>query len=241
MASVKMNVTPTRNDRYRRAFGAIYEFVTQLNETFGSSTKVTPIGLYKRLMDKVVNDDIKAIDRFVNGFNSFFDQYKDWVLRNEMDRIPSGTMIRYNSENKGQDRVYIPIEVIYRKSDSQTKSIIRQHLLNIGSHLNDQASQSMTDALKQAMANPVATGPPIDVSTITNKEQEFIEFFTKRVKDLVGSQTEEVTPESIIRLMMDGGLVNDITSWVTANASSIDMQRLVGLLSQQLTSGLAMS
>lgn len=240
MSQPKMNSAPTRESQHRQAFSSIYEFVTQLNTAFVSpkASKAQPITLYKRLMDVVKINDYPAMERFVHGFSIFYDLYSDLVVQDQLDQLPSGTTIRYQSNQPGgNDRVYIPIELFYRKTDPETKAIIRQHLLSIGTQLGNTHKNGMAEALKMAMASGGSDVGHINPNELNEKEKEFIKIFSQRLKEVMGHVDEHSSYEDMFRRALDMGVLTEMTTWITTNGSAIDPSRLIGLLQRQMMDG----
>lgn len=226
MAANTMNAVPTRDDRYRRAFSLIYEFTTQLAATFEPPKKDNPLALYKRLIDKVQINDSPIMGRFVHGFKAFYDVYAEDVVHDTLDRMKPGTMIRYQNDGHVGDRIFIPIEVLYRKSDVGTRSVIRQHLLGIGNYLvADGQKNDMAAALKEAMAsNPNPHGDP---NELNEKEQEFVKIFSARVEKIMeGHDPNTGTIDDLLQRAIDCKFFGEILAWITANGTSISIPRI---------------
>ena len=136
------------SERDIRAFSAIKQFVEALWEVYGNET-VSPLALYRRLLEKITDNDTQSVQRFVGGFKTFFAEHEKAVLNNSLNDIPEGTCIYYG--DKG-GRIYIEIQkFLYRAdTDAESRETIRSHLINVSREI--EPSPLKTQELQKQMA-----------------------------------------------------------------------------------------
>ena len=82
-------------ERFLRAFNAVITFVNDLWEVFGSAKKVSPLALYRRLIEHIKFTDADSINKVLSGFRQFLVPYEDAIINNNLGAIPRGTTIKY--------------------------------------------------------------------------------------------------------------------------------------------------
>lgn len=229
----------TTEDKHRRAFGRIFEFVIQLDEAFGSKTKQnTPIGKYRRLIQAITISDDKAIIRVTTGFKTFFDLYGSYFIENKLEDLPNDATITYRGAAVNYD---LPIQKYIRQSDEGTRSVIRQYILVIANQmgLGGENSNKLSEALRMAMNSDFTSGSgePVNEDELTAEEKEFIETFMKKFKNIFAGQQHNMTSSSILKLVMEEGLLDEMDAWMSGR-DNIDPVKIVRALQQYLVKGI---
>lgn len=161
----------------KEIFSSIANFVNDLWDAFGNTKKVTPLALYRRLVQNIKAADESSIGKIIDGFVSFLGKYELSLIKNDLKSIPEKTVIPYGDSN----RVCIEIQYFLHKSrnNQETLSVIRQHLLTIGMII-DPTPDKVT-ALENAQKEQESFSfPGIDTST---KEGKFLGDILESVKD----------------------------------------------------------
>ena len=94
---------------------------------------MSPLALYRRLIEHIKFTDADSINKVLSGFRQFLVPYEDAIINNNLGAIPRGTTIKYG-EGK---TAYLEIQkYIYQtRHDSETREAIRQHLVTISAIL----------------------------------------------------------------------------------------------------------
>ena len=163
-------------ENQRKVFTAIVNFVEDLWNAFGSTKKVTPLALYKRLVQNIKATDDASIKKVVTGFVLFLKKYELCLLKKDLSSIPEKTVIAYGDSG----RVCIEIQMYLHKSrnNEDTLSVIRQHLLTIGMIIDPTPDKEA--ALEKAQKEQETSFPGIDTST---KEGQFINDILETAKE----------------------------------------------------------
>lgn len=197
---------------YLKAFNSITEFVNDLWEVFGEKSKVTPLALYKRLIEHIKFTDEEAIMKAITPFQTFVKKYNSIIISEELDKIPRGETIQYG-ENK---KIAIEIQKFVYKGDNETKTIIRQYLLTINAILNP--SKEAIDELEKKKLG-LDNSPESDFLTnVMNKAQS-------SMQDI---NTDD--PKVAMLSLAQSGVIQDLFSGLQNGMASgeMDFGKLVG-------------
>lgn len=201
-------------------FQAIKTFVNELGDMYSSENH--PLALYDRLLQKTTLAHTDAVEKHIAIFTSFYNDNKDVILN-------GGTV--FTSFIQFSQKVYIDMTEIFRivGDDTETKSVIEQHLLNIVSLLDPQSGAK--DKLKT-----VATAliPHFDGGS---QEDDFLNNIIKKVETVVAAQdVDAMTPQDAFSKVMSSGLVNEIVSGIGSGAASgkLDLGKMVSTLQKSM-------
>lgn len=204
-------------ERFFRAFNAVVTFVNDLWEVFGSAKKVSPLALYRRLIEHIKFTDADSINKVLSGFRQFLVSYEDAILKDNLDIIPRGTVIKYG-EGK---TAYLEIQkYIYQtRNDTETREAIRQHLVTISAILEP-------DSKKLEELDKRLSGLNIDVDS---KEGEFITGIMHKAKDSM-EEVDTENPGQAIMGLLSSGVIQDMVVGLQQGVGSgeMDMQKLLG-------------
>lgn len=207
---------------YLKAFNAITEFVNDLWEVYGEKSKVTPLALYKRLIEHIKFSDEEAIMKAVNSFQNFVKNYDSAIIKGDLDQIPRGEVIPYG-ENK---RVVIEIQKFIHKGDLETKTIIRQYLLTINAILNP-SNEAIEELEKKKKQLELDDSP----------EGKFLSGVLEKAK---GSMQDIQTDNPAIALtsLAQSGVIQELFTGLQQGMGSgeMDFGRLVGSMQGALGS-----
>lgn len=200
-----------QNEVDQEAFDAISQFVNDLWEVFGNNKKITPLALYKRIIEHInKKSDIKAVERAVTPFKKFVQKYDKVILNREV--VPRGEKIYYGDNQK----IYIDIESFIHRGDSETRSAIFQHLLTICAILNP--SEEAFQELEKKESFP-----------IEGKEGEFLSGMLNRAKtSMEGVDTNN--PMVAFSALAESGIVGELFSGLQQGMASgqMDFKKMLG-------------
>ncbi len=155
----------------REIFNAIVSFVNDLFEVYGTKKKATPLTLYHRLVQNIKIGDGESIQKAISGFTSFLKIHELSLIRNTLENIPQGTLIKYGDS----ERVCLEIQKYFHQSkkDESTTAIIRQHLLTIGMLINPSKDKikNLENVQREREQTDASIFANIDTST---KEGKFV-------------------------------------------------------------------
>ena len=205
-----------------KAFNAISEFVNDLWEAYGDPTKVTPLALYRRLIQHIQFSHEEAIMRAIGPFQKFTKKYNDIIIEGDLSKIHRGEVINYG-ENP---RVLIEVQKFIHKGDDQTKSIIHQHLLTISAILNPSE-----EALKELEKKMEA------ISLDDSPEGQFLNEILEKARSSVGDSDTD-NPMAAMGSLLQSGVVQDLFSGLQSGIASgeMDFQKLLGSMQGALGS-----
>lgn len=214
----------------REAFNAIFSFVGDLCEVFGNKKKITPLGLYNRIVESTKLSDYDSIEKLLRGFKNFLFLYNKNILENTLDDIPKDTKILYGTN----ERICIEIQLfIYKtKKDTETREAIRNHLLNISCIIDP--NESKIKELEKFVN--VAPSGEIKIDTST-KEGAFINNIMQKAKNSM-SNYDSNNPMAGILGIFQSGVVQDMLLGVQNGVASGDMkiENLLGTMQGAISS-----
>lgn len=228
--SVKSGPEVEKEKIHREAFGAIAAFVKDLWDAFGNPKEATPLALYNRLVEHIKFTDKESIEKSVAGFSTFLGSYENDLMKNTLDNIPRDTKISYGVSGK----VYIDIQkFIYQtRNDEETREILRQHLLTIGTILNPNKAKI---AELERSVQPRGTGS-LNLDTGTKEGQ----FLTKIMGKAQGAMQDVNTDDPMQAMfgIMKSGVLQDMISGIQEGIKSGEMstQGLLGSMQSAISS-----
>jgi hypothetical protein len=173
-------------------FKAIVDFIIDLDSVYG--TKHKSISLYRRLVSKMSIVNIDPIRKHIAVFTKFCSENKSALESGDLGTL-SQPLLKYS------DRVFVQLDTVVAKSDSETNKIILKHLLTINALINS------TD--KSALAL---------LSTRGNDTDDVL-------SDLINTVTESIDPTStdpmsaVMGLISSGKFTNMVSSMARGVAS----------------------
>jgi len=194
-----------------KAFGAISQFVNDLWEVFGNPKKISPLALYRRLIQHINKDlDKRAIERVITPFQEFVRIYSENILSRDITKIPRGEKIHYGDNSK----IYIDIESFIHRGDSQTKLAISQHLLTIYAILDP--CEKVFQELEKS-------------ETLDGKEGEFLNNILSKAKSSV-QNVDTNNPAVAFTALANSGVVGELFSGLQQGLASgeMDFKKMLG-------------
>lgn len=189
------------NEKELAAFKTIVEFVTNLYEHLSQyGVKNKPLSLYYRLVtnSRIHDDDI--ILQHIRCFKSFC----------VANRVPIRERQNTFETNKivFSDNIYIDMNMVFSKADTETQSVIQEYLLTISAYVDpENKTKDVLQALKsepsnenQFLSNMIETlGSQIDPSKTKNPLALLTDMMSSNV---VGSMMENMNND------IDSGKLN---------------------------------
>lgn len=205
-----------------KTFEAIKSFVDDVHTCFSTPGEVTPLVLLWRLLEHISkSNNINVKNTVVDGFESFFKVYDDFILEDKMTSIPSGTRIDY----KDGKHMYIDLSDIIKRSDEDTLIVIRQHLMTISTILNpdDKKIQQMEIAERHNTVLAV----PNDGSP----EAAFISNIVAKAKNSLSDMDPE-NPAAGLMGLVNSGIMQDMYGGLQAGITdgSLDLRKMFTLM-----------
>ena len=175
-------------------FKAICEFVSELNNEFGSKHK--NVALYNRLLERTGIVNVGPVNKHIDCFRTFFSQnHKAMEERNTEHLVD--TKISYS------DRVFIDVALVLKQSSKDNAKVIWQHLLNIWCLIDptSQARRLLNEALKDN-ENKDATN-----------EEDFLTNIISKVEQTVSKEkVDQENPMAAISTLMQSGVMSDLVN-----------------------------
>lgn len=201
-----------------KAYEAIVSFVNDLWEVFGSTKTKSSLMLYHRLIERNNSADEQFIEKVVSGFTLFLTLYEQNILKNELDKIPKGTVIDFGASKV----IKLEIQKYIHQSDEEIREAIRQHLITISALLKP--SQEKLEQLRN-IRNKQLENIKIDTNS---KEGEFINNIMQKAKMNMESVDTD-NPAAAIMGLFQGGLINDMMSGLKNGVDNgeMDMSKLL--------------
>lgn len=176
-------------------FKAITEFVSELNNEFGSKHK--NIALYNRLLEKTGIVNVGPVNKHIDCFRVFFS-------KNQKAMEEKNTEFLTDSKISYSDRVFIDLLIVLKQSSKENAKVIWQHLLNIWCLIDpsSQARRLLNEALKDQGDNKDATAEEDFLTNIINKVEQTVS------KDKV----DHDNPMAAISTLMQSGVMTDLVN-----------------------------
>ena len=196
-------------------FSIIVEFVNQLYLQFGNKTKVTPLGLYKKIIENLKISDKEFIGRVINGFREFFKRNEQSLETGNLFLIQKGEKIYYS------ETIFIEIQKFIHKSrnDAETLETISEYLKLIDTTLNP--TNEKFNNLEKSVESSV------DTST---DEGKFISDILVKTKDSV-SGDDMKNPLTAITGIVQSGVLTTLWEGISGSGKKgLDPQKLLGSL-----------
>jgi hypothetical protein len=178
-------------------FKAICEFVTELNNEFGSKHK--NIALYNRLLEKTGIVNVGPVNKHIDCFRTFFSKNTKAMEERNAEFL---------TENKimYSDRVFIDISVVLKQSSKDNAKIVWQYLLNIWGLIDptSQARRLLTESLQNSQ-----NGDNKD----TSAEEDFLTNIITKVEQSVSKdKVDQDNPMAAITNLMQSGVMTDLVN-----------------------------
>jgi len=236
MAALAVVETRKLDERKLKAFNAIVNFVTDLNEVYGNTKSVTALSLYNRLVVKHIKfTEIDRIDSALGGFIAFFDKHGAAIMKGDWESIPRDTIISYGTS----DKICLEIQKYLYQADEDTRKVIRQHLLTIQAILRPADNSVLLQELSNyanSMQNikPLELNAPKDLKAALNidentKEGKFISGIMHKVKESMEDMGDTSNPTAAIMNLATSGIIPDLIGGLQSGVASgeMDMTRLM--------------
>ena len=181
-----------------QAFTAIKQFVDALSDIYDKKKGITPLGLYRRLLTFVKADMSEEINirKFLRGFAMFYNENNEYLVSDNLNRVPRGTHISYSKN------AYIDIQKFIYKSrnDLDILQQIRIHLLTI------QAFLETDDAKADYLLQKVSETENFSV------EDQFVNNIVQKAQTAIdGLDSESANnPMTAVSGLMKSGILTDM-------------------------------
>ena len=197
-----------------RTFSKISDFVSQLNEVFGS--KFHELALYNHLVSKTKLSHKQAIKRHIDIFSEFCTRNQSAIINKDASKIVSGS-ITYS------EKVFIQISKIFEcvDMDDETAAQIWNHLLVIQVNIDPSGEAR---AVLQNMKN------------VSKNEGEFLHGFLNKIEQSVDKDKLQDDPMSTATSLLQSGVLNDLVGSIDSGVKSgnLDLGKLMGMVQQML-------
>lgn len=145
-----------------KVFNAIKSFITEINNLYGMRYK--PLALYGRLIEKTDVTHEIPVKKHINAFRKFVITNRTAICNKDESQFKT-QKIKYN------DNVYFNVVNVINMADSDTKSVIWQHLLVLSALLDNQSNAKQIlkeQMLVKSEPEPTNTGTDQMLSSIMN-------------------------------------------------------------------------
>ena len=178
-------------------FKAITDFVSELNNEFGSKHK--NIALYNRLLEKTGIVNTGPVNKHIDCFRNFFSKNQK-AMEEKNTEFFTDTKISYS------DRVFIDINTVLKQSSKDNIKVIWQHLLNIWC-LIDPSSQA------RRLLNEALKGNNNEDSKDAKAEEDFLTNIISKVEQTVSKdKVDQDNPMAAISTLMQSGVMSDLVN-----------------------------
>jgi len=187
-----------------KSFDYINKFVGDLCDTFGS--KQHSLLLYNRLLGKTSLKHGDSIRKHVKSFSEFCQKNHQAIMKKDAT-ILVNPIISYSK------KVNIKMDEIFKMSDSETTSVIWQHLLVITNSIDP--SEEAMEILKKSLEEK-------------SNEGEFFSNLVKKIENNVDPNSND--PMSAIMGLMNSGVFTDLISNMNSGMQdgSLNIGKLFG-------------
>ena len=181
-----------------QAFTAIKQFVEALADIYDKKKGITPLGLYRRLLTfvKAAKSEEINIQKFLRGFAGFYKNYNEYLVSDNLNKIPRDTHILYSKN------AYIDIQkFIYKaRKDSDVLQQIRIHLLTIQAFL--ETDDAKADYLLQKVSE----------SENLTAEDQFVSNIVQKAQNAINDLDPEsaANPMTAVSGLMKSGILSDM-------------------------------
>jgi len=189
-------------------FKAICNFVKELEGVFGKSHK--PLKLYNRFLSETKFLNEQSITKNLKVFNVFCAENRTAFETKDFSKFKN-SVIQYSP------KLFIDMNFIFNKADTETKEVIWRHLLTIS-----------------AIVDPAGKAKQI-LKEETSAESDFISNLITKVEKNVKPDSN---PMEAISTIMQSGLLNELMGDISSNEKKLDMGKLLGTV-QKMVSGLS--
>jgi len=199
-------MSDSRIEKNINAFHAIKAFVGDLVLGFASKKNPkSPLGYYSRLIDSIQDNNYESVMKVLGGFSTFFRQYGKYVIDNNFDSMPKGTVIPFGQSQT----IFIEIQKFIHKADDEAQDIIRQHLLAIHSLMSSKTTADL-------------------VEKVDNTEEMICGLVEKAQK--VMKDVDMNDKMAVIASLAESGLITDLIDGVQNNMEGADPAKMMSAL-----------
>jgi hypothetical protein len=192
-------------------FKAITQFVSELNQEFGSKHK--NIALYNRLLERTGIVHVGPINKHIDCFRVFFEKNQK-AIEEKNSAAFTATKISYS------DRVFIDLVQVLKQSSKDNSKIIWQHILTIWGLIDPtcQARKLLHDITQESDLKDSANEVDF-LSNIINKVEQSVD------KDKIDS----TNPMTAIGNLMQSGVMSELVNGMQKGLSdgSLDVGKLM--------------
>lgn len=200
------------NEKNWKSFDLINKFVSELTDVFGK--KQHSLSLYNCLLGKTKINHHDAIKKHIQAFTEFVVSNNKAILQKNSDMIIS-PVIFYSK------KVNIKMDEIFKMADSETCSVIWQHLLVITNSVDP--SEEAMNILKKSLEEK-------------SNEGEFLNNLVQKIEKNVDSNAAD--PMTAIMGLMNSGVFTDLLSGMNSGMEngSLDIGKLLGTVQGMMSS-----
>ena len=192
-------------------FKSICNFIIDLSDMFGG--KNHGLKLYEHLLGKTTMSHTKAVNKHIELFTSFCVDNRDAILNKDHSKLVQ-PKIEYS------EKVFVDMNSIFSKADSETTDVIWKHLLTISAFVDPTAKAK--DILKKNALSG-------------DKESVFLNnMFNKFESNIKPSSN----PMETITSMLTSGVLNDVANTFQSGLQNgeLNMNNLIGTANTLISS-----
>lgn len=195
-----------------KSFDYINKFVGDLAEIFGS--KQHSLLLYNRLLGKTTIKHTDAIKKHIQAFTDFVLKNRQAIIQKDSSKIID-PIILYSM------KVNIKMDEIFKMADSETTSIIWQHLLVITNNVDP--SEEAMEILKKSLEE-------------NSKEGQFMANLVQNIEKNVDPNNSD--PMSAIMGLMSSGVFTELISSMNSGMQdgSLNIGKIFGTVQGMMSS-----
>jgi len=198
-------------------FNSIIGFVNELASIFDSYHN--PLKLYNHLINKTPASQGEIIKKHVAIFKIFCTKNKEAILTKNKNKL-NEPIIKYSN------KVYINMQVIFKKSDQENSDVIWKHLLCILTLFGDADAKNLLKNPTPSVSLPSVSLPP----STTGNEKEFIESLASRIEETIDPNISN--PMEAVTAIMNSGLFTELVGNMQNGVENgnIDLTKLFGAM-----------
>ncbi len=192
-------------------FKAISDFINDLSEEYGK--QLHSLALYSRLISKTTFNNKEPILKHINIFQRFCSINEKGILNNNISEFNS-LLLKYT------DKIYINLELIFKWSDNNVRTVILQHLQTIYA-LIDPSSKAKKILNESKNKN---------AGKNTN-EEDLINGLMNTIQNSVDPNEVNSPVDAIQNMMSNPSFMNTINNMTSSiDNGDIDPTKLMGLV-----------
>lgn len=214
----------------QKVFSAIKSFVIEIKNNYGSNYK--PLALYGRLLEKTEIENEVPVQKHISTFRKFVVTNREAIL-NKDETLFKIQKVKYN------DNVFFNIAHVFKMAESESKSVLWEHLLVLSALLdkNSDAKNQLILDRQKTQAPPMNNMLAPMMSMMTNMLMG--DMMGGGTSSSSGSGSSERQPNfpdmgKILSTLMNPEMLTKLTSTLSESFSDgkLDINHLLGSLGE---------